>query len=98
MIAIGSTSVFLKMEDVVGSLLSEEMRRKVSLNAKEALSIRERPKERGKNEKQHGNSKSKNKGRLKSPSKSKAICWNCGKPGHFQKDYKEDKKKKKEKK
>ena len=36
---IGSTSVVLKMEDIVGSLLSEEMRRKVSLNAKEALSI-----------------------------------------------------------
>ena len=37
--AIGSTSVVLKMEDVVGSLLYEEMRRKVSLNAKEALSV-----------------------------------------------------------
>ena len=49
--AIGSTSVVLKMEDVVGSLLSEKMRRKVSLNAKEALSVRGRPKERGKNKK-----------------------------------------------
>ena len=49
--AIGSTSVVLKMEDVVGSLLSEEMRRKVSLNAKDALSVRGRPRERGKNEK-----------------------------------------------
>ena len=38
-IAIGRTLVILKMEDVVGSLLSEEMRRKVSLNAKEALSV-----------------------------------------------------------
>ena len=37
--AIGSTLVVLKMEDVVGSLLSKEMRRKVSLNAKEALSL-----------------------------------------------------------
>ena len=36
---IGSTSFFLKMEDVVGSLLLEEMRRKVPLNAKEALSV-----------------------------------------------------------
>ena len=41
---------------------------------------------------------SKNKGRSNSPSKSKAICWNCGKPGHFQKDCKEEKKKKKKKK
>ena len=45
--AIGSTSVVLKMEDFVGSLLSKEMRRKVSLNAKEALSVQGRPKERG---------------------------------------------------
>ena len=72
--AIGSTSVVLKMEDIVGSLLSEEMRRKVSLNAKDALSVLGRPRERGKNEKQHGHSKSKNKGRSNFPSKSKEIC------------------------
>ena len=48
---IGSTSVVMKMEEVVGSLLFEEMRRKVSLNAKEALSVQGRPKERGKNRK-----------------------------------------------
>ena len=35
----GSTSVVLKMEDVVGSLLSMYMKRKVSLNAKDALSV-----------------------------------------------------------
>ena len=83
MVPIGSTLVVLKMEDVVGSLLSKEMRRKVSLNAKEALSVRGRPKERGKNEKQHGHSKSKNKGRSNSLGKSKAICWNCGKSRHL---------------
>ena len=49
--AIGSTAVILKMEDVVGSPLSKEMRRKVSLNAKDALSVCGRPRERGKNEK-----------------------------------------------
>ena len=32
--AIGRTSVVLKMKDIFGSLLSKEMRRKVSLNAK----------------------------------------------------------------
>lgn len=71
--AIGSTSIVLKMEDVVGSLFYEEMRRNISLNAKEALSVHRRPKERGKNEKKHAHSKSKNKGRSKSPGKSKAI-------------------------
>ncbi|KAH9294795.1 hypothetical protein KI387_038383, partial [Taxus chinensis] len=63
--AIGSTSITLKMEDVVGSLLSEEMRRKVSLNAKQVLSVQGRTKERGKYEKKRGHSK--NKGRSKSP-------------------------------
>ena len=47
--AIGSTLVVLKMEDIVGSLLSKEMRRNISLNAKEALSVRGRPKGRCKN-------------------------------------------------
>lgn len=42
--AIGSTFVILKMEVIVGSLLSKEMRRKVSLNTKEALSVRGRQK------------------------------------------------------
>ena len=60
--ALGSTLVVLKMVDIVGSLVFEEMRRKVSLNAKDALSVHRRPRERGKNEKKHGHSKSKNKG------------------------------------
>ena len=98
MMAIRSTLVVLKMEDIVVSLLSGEVRRKVSLNVKDALSVRGRPRERGKNEKQHGHSKSKNKGRSNSPGKSKAIYWNCGKPGHFRKECKEEKKKKKKKK
>ena len=72
-IAIGSTSVVLKMEDVVGSLLSKEMRRKVSLNAKDALIVRGRIKERGKKKKKNGHSKFKSKGRSKSPGKVKAI-------------------------
>ena len=41
----------LKMEDIVGSLLSKEMRRKVSVYAKDALSVDRREKERGKNKK-----------------------------------------------
>lgn len=81
--AIGSTAVVLKMEDIVGSLLSEEMRRKVSPNAKENLSVRGRPKERGKNENKNAHSKSKNMGRSKSSCKSRAVCWNCGKLRHF---------------
>ena len=36
---IGRNSIFLKMEDVFGSLLFEEMRRMVSLNSKEDLNV-----------------------------------------------------------
>ena len=94
--AIGSTSVVLRMEDVIGSLLAEEMRRKVSIGTKEALIARGRPKDKGKKDEKHG--KSKSKGRSKSPGKkSKAICWNCGNTGHFRKECKEEKKKKKKK-
>ena len=49
--AIGRTLVVLKMEHVLDSLLSEEMGRKVSLNAKEDLSVCGIPKERGNYEK-----------------------------------------------
>ena len=60
---IGSTSFLLKTKDIVDSLIYGEIRRKVSLNAKEALSVRGKPKFKGKNKKKHGHSKSKNKGR-----------------------------------
>ena len=70
--AIGSTSVVLRMEDVIGSLLAKEMRRKVSIGTKEALIAQGRPKDKGKKDEKHG--KSKSKGRSKSPGKnSKAI-------------------------
>lgn len=79
--AIGSTTSTFKMEDVVASLLSEEMRRKSSEMEKEALVVRGRLKEKGK--KKDKKSKSKLEGRSKSPGKkSKVKCWNCGQPGH----------------
>ncbi|WP_424677707.1 hypothetical protein [Enterobacter hormaechei] len=40
--ALGSTLVTFKMDDVVSSLLSEEMRRKASVSEKEALAVRGR--------------------------------------------------------
>ena len=72
---------------MVGSLLSEEMRRKSSKMAKEALVSRGRTTEKGKRMDKKGKSKSPGK-------KSKAKCWNYGKPSHLQRDYKEEKKKK----
>ena len=70
--AIGSTSAVLKIEDVVGSFIFEEMRRKVSISAKEDLNFCERPKEKGKKNEKH--EKSKSKGGSKSLRKSKVIC------------------------
>jgi hypothetical protein len=63
--AIGSTFVILNIEDVVGSLLYGEMRRKVSINCKEALRKKERIMR---------------KGRSKSLGMSKVSFWNYGKP------------------
>ena len=85
--SIGSTTTTFKLEDVVGSLLSEEMRRNSSEMAKEALVSLGRTIEKGKKKDKKGKSKSLGK-------KSKVKCWNCGKPSHFQRDCKEDKKKK----
>jgi NADH dehydrogenase FAD-containing subunit len=45
--AIGSTTSSFKIEDVVASLLSKEMRRKSSKMEKEALAIKGRSKEKG---------------------------------------------------
>ena len=91
--AIRSITTTFKLKDVVGSLLFEHMQRKSSEMAKEALVARGRTTEKGKKKDKKG--KSKSPGRSKSPSKkSKAKCWNCGKPGHLRRDCKEEKKKK----
>ena len=85
-VAIGSsTKSALKFEDIVSSLLSEEMRRKSmeSQNA-DALSVRSgRPKER----RRYIGGRSKSRGRSKSPGYPlKPGCWKCGKPGHFKRN------------
>lgn len=91
--AIGSSTSTFKMDEVVASLLFEEMQKKSFEMAKEALAVCGRPKERGK--KKDKQSKSKSSGRSKSPGKkSKAKCWNCGEVGHIRKDCKEKKKNK----
>ena len=94
--ALGSTLVTFKMDDVVSSLLSEERRRKSSDLDKEDLTIHGRSNDRGKkNDNKFGKGRSKSYGKSKTPRKSKGKCWNCDKTGHFHKYYKEPKKKKK---
>jgi len=88
-----SNSVFgsstLKFDDVVGAILSEEMRRKssgeTSGNALTA-ETRGRKMERGKILEYRSRSR---KGRSKS--RSGIVCWKCGKKGHLKKDCKSQK-------
>ena len=95
--ALGNTLVTFKMDDVVSSLLSEEMQRKASVLKKEALAVCGRSTERGKknDNKSENKGRSKSCGKSKTSNKSKAKCWNCDKTGHFRKDCKEPKEKKK---
>ena len=79
-----SGSSTLKFDDVVGAILSEEMRQKssgeTSGNALSAES-RGRRMERGKSSGYRNKSR---KGRSKS--RSGIVCWKCGKKGHLKKD------------
>ena len=81
--SISNTNI-LNFDDVVGVLLSEEMRRKSTgetSNAALSMDNRGRQRERSKNPKNRDRSR-----RSKSRSKSILECWNCGKKGHMKKD------------
>eukprot|EP01018_Ginkgo_biloba_P027656 Gb_41806 [translate_table: standard] len=76
-----STTDTLEYDTVVGSLLSEETRRKSSSESStsEAMVARGRSKEIG--EKSRGTSRSKSRGK-----KGTQKCWFCNKSGHLKKD------------
>ena len=81
----------LKFYDVVGVILSEEMRRKsTGETTGNALNMenRGRQKDRGKG---FGNCRNSRKGRSKSRL-GKIECWNCEKKGHLKKDCRAPKK------
>ena len=85
----------LKFEDIVGVILSEEMRRKISGESStsgNALTVETRGRQ-----KNRGN-RGKSKDRARSKSKNKIVCRNCGKSRHAKKDFWElrDKKKQQE--
>jgi hypothetical protein len=77
-VAIGSNTTSLKFEEVVSSLLSEEMKQKnMEGHSTNALFARGRSQER--NRSNFSSGRSKYKGRSKSPGKFVRVCWRCGK-------------------
>jgi hypothetical protein len=86
-----SGSNTLKFDDVVGIILSEEMRwKRTRETSSNALNIENkgRKKDRGKGSGNRGNyRKGISKSRL-----GKIECWNCGKKGHLKKDCRAPKK------
>jgi hypothetical protein len=86
-----SISNTLKFDDVVGVILSDEMRRKnIGETSDNTLNMdnRRRQKDRGK---ASGNIKNCMKGKSKFKL-GKIECWNCGKKGHLKKDCRAPKK------
>jgi hypothetical protein len=84
-VAIGSTTQStLKYEDVVSSLLCEEMRQKsMDSHSTYALFVRGRTQDR--NPSKPSGWRSKSTGKSKSLGKSLRKCWKCGKTRHYKK-------------
>jgi hypothetical protein len=83
-VAIGSNTTTLSFDDVVSSLLSEEMRRKnIEGKSTDGLFVRGCSQDRNRSKSSSGRYKS--KGRSKSPEIFVNVCWRCGKEGHFKK-------------
>ncbi|KAK2989776.1 hypothetical protein RJ640_029930 [Escallonia rubra] len=89
----------LTLNDVVSSVMNDEMRRKTigdGISSSTALSVESRGRQ---NNKENNKGRSPTRGRSKSRGKSKSkgrtiVCWNCNKEGHKKNDCIEPKKKK----
>jgi hypothetical protein len=92
-VAIGSNTTSLKFDEVVSSLLSEEMNRSTWKDITQIHYLQEDPPKKEIDLCPQVGSKS--KGRSKSPGKFVKVCWRCGKEEHYKKQcrYKVEKKK-----
>ena len=86
----------LVFDDVISTILSEDMRRKTSGEASSS-GVALTTKNRGR-QKERGNNKTrgKSKARSKSKDKGKGDCWYCGKIGHMKRACQKKKKDEKE--
>jgi hypothetical protein len=83
-VAIGSNTNALKFDEVVSSLLSEEMRQK-NMEGQNTYVLFARGCSQERKRSKFSSGRSKSKGRSKSPRKFVKVCWRCGKEGHYKK-------------
>jgi hypothetical protein len=93
-VAIGSNTNALKFDEVVSSLLSEEMIWK-NMEGQRTYALFVRGHSQKRNRSKFSSGRSKSKGRSKSPKSFLKVCWRCGKEGNYKKQcrYKVEKKK-----
>jgi hypothetical protein len=93
-VAIGSNTTALKFDEVVSSLLLEEMRWKnIEGQRTDALFARGHSQERNISKSSSG--RSKYKAITKYPENFVKVCWRCGKQGHYKKQHRSKIEKKK---
>jgi hypothetical protein len=83
-VTIGSNKNTLKFDEVVSSLLSEEMRLK-NIEGQSTYTLFTRGFSHERNRSKLSSERSKSKGRSKSPRNFVNVCWRCGKQGHYKK-------------